>query len=91
MDENTNTVEIENTEAPVVDEGVKHPGYVGYKQRGKKGPRKTSPDVKRVAFTMHLRESDIEKLDAIAESYDTLRAALIKIVIMEYIKSHHGQ
>ena len=44
MDENTNTVEIENTEPPVVDAGVKSPEYVGYKPRGKKAPRKSSPD-----------------------------------------------
>lgn len=91
MDENTNTVEIENTEPPVVDEGVKSPEYVGYKPRGKKAPRKSSPDVKRVIFTMHLRESDVEKLDAIAERYDIPRAALIKIALTEYIEFHQGQ
>lgn len=83
MDENTNTVEIKDTEAPVVD--------VGYKPRGKKAPRKSSPDVKRVIFTMHLRESDVEKLDAIAERYDIPRAALIKIALTEYIEFHQGQ
>lgn len=91
MDENTNTVEIENTEPPVVDEGVKSPEYGGYKPRGKKAPRKSSPYVNRVTFTMHLRESDVEKLDAIAERYDIPRAALIKIALTEYIEFHQGQ
>ena len=91
MDENTNTVEIKDTEAPVANEGIKHPGYVGHKPRGKKAPHKPSPDVKRVTFTMHLRESDVEQLDAIAERYDIPRAALIKIALTEYIKRHNGQ
>ena len=91
MDENTNTVEIKDTEAPVVDAGIKRPGYVEYKLRGKKAPRKPSPDVKRVTFTMHLRESDVEQLDAIAERYDIPRAALIKIALTEYIEFHQGQ
>ena len=91
MDENTNTVEIKDTEAPVVDEGVKNPGYVGHKPRGKKAPHKPSPDVKRVTFTIHLREWDVEQLDAIAERYDIPRAALIKIALTEYIESHQGQ
>ena len=91
MDENTNTVEIKDTEAPVANEGIKHPGYVGHKPRGKKAPHKPSPDVKRVTFTMHLRESDVEQLDAIAERYDIPRAALIKIALTKYIEFHQGQ
>lgn len=91
MDENTNTVEIKHTEAPVVDEGVKNPGYAEYKLRGKKARSKPVSNVKRVTFTMHLRESDVEQLDAIAERYDIPRAALIKIALTEYIEFHQGQ